>query len=68
MSQKLKKNYWNQIFFLDFFFLKILRYNRLKIHKIFLNQNFFLKVYPKNDKNLNKNIFFLNIYNIFCKT
>jgi hypothetical protein len=36
MSQKLKKNYWNEIFFLDFFFLRILRYNRLKIHKIFL--------------------------------
>ena len=35
MSQKYYKTYWEKILFLDFFFLIILKYNRLKIQQIF---------------------------------
>lgn len=31
-----KQTYWKKIIFLNFFFLKILKYNRIKIHKIFV--------------------------------
>ena len=35
MSSNYKKTYWKKILFLDFFLLKILKYNRLRIQKIF---------------------------------
>ena len=35
MSKEYKKTYWKKILFLNFFLLKILKYNRLKIQKIF---------------------------------
>ena len=38
MSLNYKKTYWKKILFLDFFLLKILKYNRLKIQKIFIKR------------------------------
>ena len=35
MSQNYNKTYWKKILLLDFFFLKILKFNRLEIQKIF---------------------------------
>ncbi len=35
MSKNYNQTYWKKILFLDFFFLNILKYNRLKIQKIF---------------------------------
>ena len=35
MSKNYNQTYWKKIFFLDYFLLKILKYNRLKIQKIF---------------------------------
>ena len=35
MSKNFQKTYWKKIFFIDYFFLIILKYNRLKINKIF---------------------------------
>jgi predicted SAM-dependent methyltransferase len=35
VSKEYKKTYWKKILFLNFFLLKILKYNRLKIQKIF---------------------------------
>ena len=38
MSLSYKKTYWKKILFLDWFLLKILKYNRLKIQKIFIKK------------------------------
>jgi hypothetical protein len=38
MSLNYKKTYWKKIPFLDWFLLKILKYNRLKIQKIFIKK------------------------------
>ena len=35
MSKNYNQTYWKKILFLDFFFLNILKYNRLKIQRIF---------------------------------
>jgi hypothetical protein len=43
MHNEFKKTYWKKIFILNFLFLKILFYNRLKIHKIFLDNIKFKK-------------------------
>ena len=38
MSSNYNKTYWKKILFLDSFLLKILKYNRLKIHQIFIKK------------------------------
>lgn len=38
MSKKYNRTYWKKIPFLDFFFLNILKYNRIKIQQIFDNK------------------------------
>lgn len=43
MTKKYTETYWNKIFLLDKIFLKILKYNRYKINKIFLKEINFTK-------------------------
>ena len=43
MKQRLKETYWKKVFLLDFLFLRILKYNRVKIHNIFLQRIEFKK-------------------------
>lgn len=43
MTKKYKETYWNKIFLLDKIFLKILKYNRYQINKIFLKEINFTK-------------------------
>ena len=43
MLIKYNQTYWKRVFFLDYFFLKILRYNRFKIHSIFKDKIKFIK-------------------------